>query len=129
MATPVTDLRFRLRNAGVSEEQADAISAAFEALNDSAGVPPSTLQPWKTSPSGRGFLGSSYILNQSAHSKRTSRVPSTSGKARNPTGLRVAGAPQWFRSASMSSPLSIFERPSIPISLARSRRSFFDQSS
>jgi hypothetical protein len=34
MATPVTDLRFRLRNAGVSEEQADAISAAFEALSN-----------------------------------------------------------------------------------------------
>ena len=31
MATPVTDLR--LRNAGVSEEQADAISGAFEALS------------------------------------------------------------------------------------------------
>jgi hypothetical protein len=34
MATPVTDLRFRLRNAGVSEEQADAISSAFEALSN-----------------------------------------------------------------------------------------------
>jgi hypothetical protein len=33
MATPVTDLRLRLRNAGVSEEQADAISGAFEALS------------------------------------------------------------------------------------------------
>ncbi len=34
MATPVTDLRTRLRNAGVSEEQADAISGAFEALSN-----------------------------------------------------------------------------------------------
>jgi hypothetical protein len=34
MATPVTDLRLRLRNAGVSEEQADAISGAFEALSN-----------------------------------------------------------------------------------------------
>jgi len=34
MATPVTDLRSRLRNAGVSEEQADAISGAFEALSN-----------------------------------------------------------------------------------------------
>jgi hypothetical protein len=34
MATPVTDLRWRLRNAGVSEEQADAISGAFEALSN-----------------------------------------------------------------------------------------------
>ena len=34
MATPVTDLRWRLRNAGVSEEQADAISGASEALSD-----------------------------------------------------------------------------------------------
>jgi hypothetical protein len=34
MATPVTDLRARLRNAGVSEEQADAISGAFEALSN-----------------------------------------------------------------------------------------------
>ena len=33
MATPVTDLRSRLRNAGVSEEQADAISGAFESLS------------------------------------------------------------------------------------------------
>lgn len=33
MATPVTDLRLRLHNAGVSEEQADAISGAFEALS------------------------------------------------------------------------------------------------
>jgi hypothetical protein len=33
MATSVTDLRLRLRNAGVSEEQADAISGAFEALS------------------------------------------------------------------------------------------------
>jgi hypothetical protein len=32
MATPVTDLR--LRNAGVPEEQADAISGAFEALSN-----------------------------------------------------------------------------------------------
>jgi hypothetical protein len=34
MATPVTDLRWRLRNAGVSEEQADAISGAIEALSN-----------------------------------------------------------------------------------------------
>jgi hypothetical protein len=34
MATPVIDLRARLRNAGVSEEQADAISGAFEALSN-----------------------------------------------------------------------------------------------
>jgi hypothetical protein len=34
MATPVTDLRARLRNAGVTEEQADAISGAFEALSN-----------------------------------------------------------------------------------------------
>ena len=34
MATPVTDLRLRLRNAGVSEEQADAIAGAFEALSN-----------------------------------------------------------------------------------------------
>ena len=34
MATPVTDLRWRLRNAGVSEEQADAIAGAFEALSN-----------------------------------------------------------------------------------------------
>jgi hypothetical protein len=34
MATPVTHLRLRLRNAGVSEEQADAISGAFEALSN-----------------------------------------------------------------------------------------------
>ena len=34
MATPVTDLRMRLRNAGVSEEQADAISSAFESLSN-----------------------------------------------------------------------------------------------
>ena len=33
MATPVIDLRSRLRNAGVSEEQADAISGAFESLS------------------------------------------------------------------------------------------------
>jgi hypothetical protein len=33
MATPVTDRRARLRNAGVSEEQADAISGAFESLS------------------------------------------------------------------------------------------------
>ena len=32
MATPLTDLRLRLRNAGVSEEQADAIAGAFESL-------------------------------------------------------------------------------------------------
>ena len=34
MATPMTDLRLRLRNAGVSEEQADAIAGAFEALSN-----------------------------------------------------------------------------------------------
>ena len=34
MATPVTNLRMRLRNAGVSEEQADAISSAFESLSN-----------------------------------------------------------------------------------------------
>ncbi|MGH6921698.1 MAG: hypothetical protein ACREJ0_28860 [Geminicoccaceae bacterium] len=34
MATPVTDLRARLRNAGVTEGQADAISGAFEALSN-----------------------------------------------------------------------------------------------
>ena len=34
MATPVTDLRLRLRNAGVWEEQADAIAGAFEALSN-----------------------------------------------------------------------------------------------
>ena len=34
MAAPVTDLRLRLGNAGVSEEQADAISGAFEALSN-----------------------------------------------------------------------------------------------
>jgi hypothetical protein len=34
MATPVTALRLRLRNAGVSEEQADVISGAFEALGN-----------------------------------------------------------------------------------------------
>jgi hypothetical protein len=34
MATPVTDLRARLRNAGVTEEQADAISGAFEVLSN-----------------------------------------------------------------------------------------------
>jgi hypothetical protein len=34
MATPVTDLRSPLRNAGVSEEQADVISGAFEALSN-----------------------------------------------------------------------------------------------
>jgi hypothetical protein len=34
MATSVTDLRLRLRNAGVSEEQADAIAGAFEALSN-----------------------------------------------------------------------------------------------
>jgi hypothetical protein len=33
MATPATDLRSRLRNAGVTE-QADAISGAFEALSN-----------------------------------------------------------------------------------------------
>jgi hypothetical protein len=34
MATPLTDLCSRLRNAGVSGEQADAISGAFEALSN-----------------------------------------------------------------------------------------------
>jgi hypothetical protein len=34
MATPVTDLRLRLRNAGVPEEQADAVAGAFEALSN-----------------------------------------------------------------------------------------------
>lgn len=34
MATPVTDPRARLRNAGATEEQADAISGAFEALGN-----------------------------------------------------------------------------------------------
>jgi hypothetical protein len=34
MATPVTDLRLRLRNAGVPEEQADAIAGAFESLSN-----------------------------------------------------------------------------------------------
>jgi hypothetical protein len=34
MATPVTDLRARLRNAGASEEQADAISGGFEVLRN-----------------------------------------------------------------------------------------------
>ena len=34
MATPITDPRARLRNAGVTEEQADAISGAFEALSN-----------------------------------------------------------------------------------------------
>jgi hypothetical protein len=34
MAAPVTELRLRLRNAGVSEEQADATSGTFEALNN-----------------------------------------------------------------------------------------------
>jgi len=33
MATPVTDLRLRLRNAGVPEEQADVITGAFESLS------------------------------------------------------------------------------------------------
>ena len=33
MATPVIDLRMRLRNAGMTEQQADAISSAFEAMN------------------------------------------------------------------------------------------------
>ena len=33
MAIPVTDLRLRLCNAGVSEDQADAILGAFEALS------------------------------------------------------------------------------------------------
>src|SRR5829696_5486695 len=40
-----------------------------------------------------------------------------------------AAADQWLRRASISSPLSIFERPSMPISLARRWRSDFDQSS
>jgi hypothetical protein len=39
MATPVTDLRARLRNAGVTEEQADAISGAFEALSNQIAEP------------------------------------------------------------------------------------------
>ena len=34
MATPVTDQRSRSRNAGVTEEQADAVSGAFEALGN-----------------------------------------------------------------------------------------------
>jgi hypothetical protein len=34
MATPVTDLRLRLRDAGLSEEQAHAIAGAFEALSN-----------------------------------------------------------------------------------------------
>ena len=34
MATPVTDLRLRLRNPGVPEEQADAIAGAFESLSN-----------------------------------------------------------------------------------------------
>ena len=34
MATPVTDLRARLRHAGVPEEQSDAVSGAFEALSN-----------------------------------------------------------------------------------------------
>ena len=34
MATPVTDLRLRLRNAGVPEEQADVIAGAFESLSN-----------------------------------------------------------------------------------------------
>jgi hypothetical protein len=34
MATPVTDLRLPLRNAGVSEKQAAAIARAFEALSN-----------------------------------------------------------------------------------------------
>ena len=33
MATPVTDLRLRLRNAGVPEEQADAVTGAFDSLS------------------------------------------------------------------------------------------------
>jgi len=33
MATPVTALRLRLRNAGVPEEQADAIAGAFESVS------------------------------------------------------------------------------------------------
>ena len=33
MAPPVTDLRLRSRNAGVPEEQADAIPAVFDALS------------------------------------------------------------------------------------------------
>jgi hypothetical protein len=38
MATPVTDLCARLRNAGVSEEQS-AISGAFEALSNQIAKP------------------------------------------------------------------------------------------
>ena len=34
MATPVTDLRLRLRNAGAPEEQADVIAGAFETLSN-----------------------------------------------------------------------------------------------
>ena len=34
MATPVTNLRLRLRNAGVLEEQADAIAGAFGSLSN-----------------------------------------------------------------------------------------------
>ncbi len=34
MATPVIDLRLRLRNSGMSEEQADAIAGAFDALSN-----------------------------------------------------------------------------------------------
>ena len=33
MASPVIDPRMRLRNAGMTEEQADAIAAAFDATN------------------------------------------------------------------------------------------------
>jgi len=33
MATSVTDLRLRLRNAGVPEEQADAVTGAFDSLS------------------------------------------------------------------------------------------------
>jgi hypothetical protein len=39
MATRVTDLRLRLRNAGVSEEQADAICGAFDALSNQIADP------------------------------------------------------------------------------------------
>jgi hypothetical protein len=37
VATPVTDLRHRLRNAGVTEEQADAIVGAVEVLSNQIG--------------------------------------------------------------------------------------------
>jgi hypothetical protein len=37
VATAVTDLRHRLRNAGASEEQADAIAGAVEAFSSQLG--------------------------------------------------------------------------------------------